>query len=156
MCNQMCVYLGTESALWPDMRVIVLLVLFSTLGWVPSAIADKQADKKADKKVEKTASNASVDRYFQALDLNGDGYVSLAEAAGDPVIVQRFDKGDRNRDGKLSEKEFANLSKVKLRVAKARKDKDVSAAVGGTSAQRLTPAERRRQRTTKEAAESGG
>jgi len=49
------------------------------------------------------------------------------------VVVTRFDKGDRNRDGKLSEKEFANLHKVKLRVARARKDKqDVSAATGGT------------------------
>ena len=79
------------------------------------------------------ADKGSVERYFQALDLNGDGYVSLAEAAGDPVVVQRFDKGDRNRDGKLSQKEFANLHKVKVRVAKAHKDKhDVSAATGGT------------------------
>src|SRR3954462_6530900 len=95
------------------------------------------------------ADKASIDRYFQALDLNGDGYVSLAEAAGDPVVVQRFDKADRNRDGKLSEKEFANLRKVKVRIAKARKDKDkdVSAAVGGT---------RRRQRAVKEGAEDGG
>jgi len=131
------------------MRAIVLLLLFSSLGWVPAAMADGKSDRKAEKKTEKTASNASVDRYFQALDLNGDGFVSLAEAAGDPVIVQRFDKGDRNRDGKLSEKEFANLGKVKLRVAKARKDKDkdVSAAVGGT---------RRRQRAVKEGAEDGG
>src|SRR5689334_7477489 len=79
------------------------------------------------------ADKESIERYFQALDLNGDGYVSLAEAAGDEVVVKRFDKGDRNRDGKLSPKEFANLHKVKVRVAKARKDKqDVSAASGGT------------------------
>ena len=83
------------------------------------------------------ADKEAIERYFQALDLNGDGYVSLAEAAGDEVIVKRFDKGDRNRDGKLSEKEFANLTKVKVRVAKARKDKDgASAAVGGAKARR--------------------
>ena len=88
------------------------------------------------------ADKASIERYFQALDLNGDGYVSLAEAAGDPVVVQRFDKGDRNRDGKLSEKEFAHLSKVKLRVAKSRKDKEkeASAAVGGGAAKKTTGA----------------
>ena len=108
---------------------------------------------------QKAAEKASVDRYFKVLDLNGDGYVSLAEAAGDPVVVSRFDKADRNRDGKLSDKEFANLSKVKVRVAKARKGKEkedeVSAAVGGTRPARLTRDERRRARTTK-AAESGG
>jgi len=139
------------------MRAIVLLLL---LGVVSAAMADKKADKKAVKKAEKTASNASVDRYFQALDLNGDGFVSLAEAAGDPVIVQRFDKGDRNRDGKLSEKEFASLSKVKVRVAKAKKGKgaepdETSAAVGGSAPERVSRSERQRQRLMK-AAEGGG
>ena len=77
--------------------------------------------------------------------------MSLAEAAGDEVIVSRFDKGDRNRDGKLSPKEFASLNKVKVRVAKA-KDKDRSAAVGGT-----TRAERKRTRAEKSGSgESGG
>ena len=101
------------------------------------------------------ADKASLDRYFQALDLNGDGYVSLSEAAGDKVVVQRFDKADRNRDGKLSEKEFANLGKVKVRVAKARKDKDdVSAAAGGTKPERITRAERRRQELMKTGVEA--
>ena len=119
--------------------VVLALALFAPASW---------ADK------------ASIDRYFQALDLNGDGYVSLAEAAGDPVVVSRFDKGDRNRDGKLSEKEFANLRKVKVRYAKAKgkdmaKDKDASAAVGGTSRRVTTREERRRIRAEKNA-EAGG
>jgi Ca2+-binding EF-hand superfamily protein len=108
--------MGTESAPKRGMRsaAAMFLLLCAT-----AAHADKE----------------SLERYFQALDLNGDGYVSLAEAAGDPVIVNRFDRADRNRDGKLSEKEFARLSKVKVRVAKAHKDKqDVSAATGGTKA----------------------
>ena len=91
----------------------------------------------------------AIENYFRALDLNGDGFVSIAEAAGDEVIVSRFDKADRNRDGKLSSKEFANLRKVKVRVAKG-KDKDRSAAVGGTS----TRAERKRARAEK--GEGGG
>jgi len=97
------------------------------------------------------ADKESIERYFQALDLDGDGYVSLAEAAGDPIIVKRFDKGDRNRDGKLSDKEFARLPKVKVRVAKAKKDeKEVSAAAGGSaSSEKMTLAERRRQRAMK-------
>ena len=78
--------------------------------------------------------DGATDSYFQSLDLNGDGYVSLAEAAGDPVVVNRFDRADRNRDGKLSPKEFANLKKVKVRVATRKKqEKEESAAAGGSA-----------------------
>src|SRR5262249_5505362 len=74
---------------------------------------------------------SATEKYFEELDLNGDGYVSLAEAAGNEEVVKRFDKADRNRDGKLSRKEFANLKNVKVRVAA--KKKPPSAAVGGTA-----------------------
>jgi hypothetical protein len=76
---------------------------------------------------------------FEALDLNGDGFVSLSEAAGNEVVVTRFDRGDKDRDGKLSPREFANLKNVKLRVAKAKakkdekKDDEGSAATGGSA-----------------------
>jgi len=79
-------------------------------------------------------SQSVTDKYFDSLDLNGDGYVSLAEAAGNEEVVKRFDKADRNRDGKLSRKEFANLKNVKVRVAG--KKKEPSAAVGGGAARK--------------------
>lgn len=141
--------MGTEPAARNGMNLLKVVAALGLSAAAAAVYAEKPAEKGPDK--------ASVKRYFQALDLNGDGHVSLAEAAGDPVVVSRFDKGDRNRDGKLSEKEFANLSKVKLRVAKAKKGKEkeeeVSAAVGGS---RPTRDERRRARTTKAAAETGG
>ena len=49
---------------------------------------------------------------LQALDLNGDGRLSLAEAAGHADIVARFERADRNRDGKLSRAEFDRLDKL--------------------------------------------
>ena len=75
-------------------------------------------------------SKSATDKYFDELDLDGDGYVSIAEAAGHEEVVKRFDRADRNRDGKLSRKEFANLKNVKVRVAG--KKKEPSAAVGGS------------------------
>lgn len=74
------------------------------------------------------------DHRFKALDYNRDGHLSLSEAAGNEDIVVRFDRADRNRDGKLSSKEYARLDRIKLRVAKAKKPDERSAAVGGSAA----------------------
>jgi hypothetical protein len=49
---------------------------------------------------------------FTALDLDGDGRVSLAEAAGHEQIVKYFDRADRDRDGKLTAAEFETLGKA--------------------------------------------
>jgi len=111
MCNQMCRHDKCNLA---GMRYLMAL-------WLGLAVAPAHADK-------------TQDAYFRSLDLNGDGYVSLSEAAGDEVVVSRFDRADRNRDGKLSRKEFANLKSVKVRVAKRKgKEAEPSAAVGGTA-----------------------
>jgi Ca2+-binding EF-hand superfamily protein len=68
-------------------------------------------------------SRHQMEEEFRALDLNGDGYVSSAEAAGFRDIVTRFDKADRNRDGKLSRAEFFRLKSMK----------PANSAAGGTA-----------------------
>ena len=60
-----------------------------------------------------TAQGASV--RFLILDLDGDGYVSLAEAAGIGDVVERFDRADADRDGSLSATEFDRLERLKPR-----------------------------------------
>ena len=49
---------------------------------------------------------------FTSLDLNGDGRLSLAEAAGYGDIMTRFARADRNKDGKLTKVEFERLAKL--------------------------------------------
>lgn len=49
---------------------------------------------------------------FGSLDLNQDGRLSLAEAAGYGDIMTRFRRADRNKDGKLTRTEFDRLAKL--------------------------------------------
>jgi hypothetical protein len=49
---------------------------------------------------------------FGSLDLNQDGRLSLAEAAGYSDIMTRFARADRNKDGKLTRTEFDRLAKL--------------------------------------------
>jgi hypothetical protein len=69
-----------------------------------------------------SGARAQADVEFDALDLDGDGYVSLAEAAGNADVVLRFDRADRNRDGRLSFKEFGRLAKMKVRTFEAKRE----------------------------------
>lgn len=74
-----------------------------------------------------------------SLDLDGDGKLTLAEAAGYGDIVTRFDRADRNRDGKLTQAEFDRLIKIAPATAPKPKGKkprkpsraEATAAAGG-------------------------
>jgi hypothetical protein len=77
---------------------------------------------------------------FNSLDLDKDGKLTLAEAAGYAEIVTRFDRADGNRDGKLTQAEFDRLAKLppaKAPKAKAKVSKkppsraEATAAAGG-------------------------
>ena len=62
----------------------------------------------------------AVPNGLYSLDLNADGALSLSEAAGASEIVTRFDRADRNRDGRLSKAEFERLEKLPPPKAKPR------------------------------------
>jgi hypothetical protein len=56
---------------------------------------------------------ASSDKeaMFRSLDIDGDGFVSKAEAAGHEAVTVGFDQADRNHDGKLSFAEYDSIGK---------------------------------------------
>src|ERR1700674_5133115 len=70
-----------------------------------------------------TAPSAEADsvgaQRFKALDIDGDGAISKAEAAGNADLVTGFDRADRNRDGKLSRAEYDSVGKPKAKKQQA-------------------------------------
>ena len=86
-----------------------------------------------------SAQDASV--RFQILDLDGDGYLSLSEAAGIADVVQRFDRADADRDGYLSAEEFNRLDRVKLRKAAVKRHVRTAVARDARAAAREVAAE---------------
>jgi len=59
------------------------------------------------------------DPGFHALDKNKDGYISRAEAKGNPTLSKKFKEADKNGDGKLSRAEYLEaMTKQDLSTAK--------------------------------------
>ncbi len=66
---------------------------------------------------------ASLNERINQLDLNHDGQISRAEAAGYPKLAKGFSRLDKNKDGVLSSNEIAafNDTSKARRAAKAPK-----------------------------------
>jgi hypothetical protein len=76
------------------------------------------------------------ERNFHGFDLDGDGRISKAEAAGYADLINGFDRADRNRDGKLTLGEYEALLKRHARDqarAEAREAKKQQASAGGSA-----------------------
>jgi len=87
------------------------------------------------KKAQIAASDKEA--LFQSLDINGDGSVSKAEAAGNAPVTLGFDRADRNRNGKLSWKEYDSIEKeAAKKAARLARNKAGSASAGGTKAKK--------------------
>ena len=67
-----------------------------------------------------TAASGATEAFPGALDLDGDGQVSKAEAAGHADVTLGFDRADRNRNGRISTAEWQRYEKAQEQIAKAR------------------------------------
>jgi hypothetical protein len=65
-------------------------------------------------------SSASKEQEFKRLDMDGDGSISKAEAAGNAKLMNAFDRADKDRDGKLSRAEYDAIGKPEAKTAKAK------------------------------------
>ena len=82
---------------------------------VAAALALAVGAAYADDKIGKDEN----DPGFHALDKNKDGYISRAEAKGNPTLSKKFKEADKNGDGKLSRAEYLEaMTKQDLSTAK--------------------------------------
>jgi hypothetical protein len=73
------------------------------------------------------ATAADKEQAFKRLDLDGDGSISKAEAAGNAKLMNGFDDADKDRDGKLSRAEYDNVGNPPAAKAKAKNPAKVKA-----------------------------
>src|SRR5882672_11168468 len=99
----------------------------------------KKSEDKVENKVKQQEQHGGAfnnDTAFRVLDKNHDGYLSKAEAAGNPALAKRWAEADKNKDGKLSRMEyFRIMAKIDTntganKVSKSTEPK--SSAAGGT------------------------
>jgi len=92
------------------------------------------AENVIDKQQEKGGA-LNNDTSFRVLDKNNDGYLTKAEAAGNPDLAKRFKEADTNKDGKISRMEYLKvMAKIDTHTAaeKVSKSTDGKSASGGT------------------------
>ena len=83
-----------------------------------SAAAGSTHKDNKDHKGDKIGKDAN-DPGFNALDKDNDGFVSRAEAMGNPNLSKGFKQADKNNDGKLSRAEYlAAMTKQDAKTAK--------------------------------------
>ena len=95
-----------------------------------------KADKNVIQKQEEKGGALNNDTSFRVMDKNNDGYLSKAEAAGNPDLAKRFAEADGNHDGKLSRMEYLKImAKIDTHTAASKVSKSTDSnksAAGGT------------------------
>ena len=134
----------------------IVLVALALFAWA-SAHADTDNVKKGQsqlhfRKGEASASGGATasrppvysekQAMFRQLDIDGDGFVSKAEAAGHATATLGFDRADRNRDGKLSFAEYDSIGKPPAAKKKQQQARAASSASSGATAKEKTKAKK--------------
>ena len=98
----------------------LLLCLLPCAGARADTVNVEKSMSVLDFDIARMETSAAKDAGLTALDLDGDGQVSRAEAAGHSEVTLGFDRADRNRNGRISTAEWERYEKWQTRVAKAR------------------------------------
>lgn len=118
-------------------RIALILFLISLAG---AARADTENVRKGQSQLQfrpmASAASGGANRpaysekhgMFRHLDIDGDGFVSKAEAAGFATVTVGFDRADRNRDGKLSFAEYDSIGAAKPAGRRLAKGKGAASA----------------------------
>jgi Ca2+-binding EF-hand superfamily protein len=118
------------------MKKLTLLAAALALAFGTAYAADKSAkNENVIEKQQEKGGALNNDTSFRVLDKNKDGYLSKAEAAGNPDLAKRFAEADSNKDGKLSRMEYLKImAKIDTHSAsnKVSKSTDSKSASGGT------------------------
>jgi hypothetical protein len=103
----------------------------------PKGEKDQKAkgDKSSSAGSSAPAQDGQKELAFKKLDLDGDGSISKAEAAGNEKLMNGFDDADKDRDGKLSRSEYEHLGSPSAAKAKAKSAKVKAQAKAKTAAE---------------------
>jgi hypothetical protein len=86
----------------PPRHPALLVALLLALAPLGHAAEDWAAEDQAAEELDPQDRPAA----FQQLDADGDGWISVEEAAAHPEVAANFQKADRDQDGRLSLEEF--------------------------------------------------